>query len=88
MPKLKLANINVHVLHGCALFPYIRFVSVMVTTTAMIVVGANLAIMDQTVANHKLSPNSRLLLTLMKTGKHSLRFFKFCVHMILTTPLF
>ena len=88
MIKLKLPSINVHVLHGCALFPTHRSVNVMVTTLVMIVAGANLVIMDQTVANHKFSLDGQLPLTLMKSGKNSSRFFKFCVHMILTIPYF
>ena len=54
-------------------FPTHRFVNVMVTTLAMIVAGVNLAIMDQTVANHKCFLDNQLPLTLMKNGKNSLR---------------
>ena len=65
-----------------------RFVSVMVTTQAMIAAGANLVTMDQTVANHKFSLDGQLLLTLMKSGKNSLTLFRCCVHKILITLLF
>ena len=69
-------------------FPTHRFVNVMVTTLAMIVAGANLAIMDQTVANHKYFFDDQLPLTLMKNGKNSLRLFECYIHMILATLLF
>ena len=62
-----------------------RFVNVMVTTLAMIVAGANLVIMDQTVANHKFSLDGQLPLTLMKSGKNSLRLFDCYIYMILAT---
>ena len=46
-----------------------RFVSVMVTTRAMIATGVNLAIMDQTVANHRFSLDGQLPPTVMRNGK-------------------
>ena len=70
------------------LFPTHRFVNVMVTTLAMIVAGVNLAIMDQTVANHKYFLDNQLPLTLMKSVKNSLRLFDYYVYMILATLLF
>ena len=60
----------------------------MVTTMAMTVVGANLVIMDQTVANHKFSPDGQLPLTLIKIGKNLLTLFNCYVHVILATVLF
>ena len=60
----------------------------MVTTMAMTVVGANLVILDQTVANHRFSPEGQLPLTLMKTGKNLLTLFNCYVHVILATVLF
>ena len=60
----------------------------MVTTLAMIVAGASLVIMDQTVANHKYFLDGQLPLTLMKSGKNSLRLFDCYVYTILATLLF
>ena len=60
----------------------------MVTTMAMTVVGANLVIMDQTVANHNFSPDGQLPLTLIKTGKNLLTLFNCYVHVILAILLF
>ena len=60
----------------------------MVTTLVMIVAGANLVIMEQTVANHKYFLDDRLPLTLMKSGKNSLRLFNCYIHMILAILLF
>ena len=60
----------------------------MATTQAMIAVGVNLAIMDQTVVNYKFYLESLLLLTLIRTGKSSLESSKCYVHVTLVTLLF
>ena len=73
---------------GAMYFPTHRFVNALVTTLAMIVAGANLVTMDQTVANHKFSLDDQLPLTLMKSGKNLLRLFGCYIYMILATLLF
>ena len=60
----------------------------MATTMAMTVVDVNLVIMDQTVEDHKFSPDGQLPLTLMKTGNNLLTLFDCYVHVILATVLF
>ena len=60
-----------------------RCASVMVTTQAMTAVDVNLVIMDLTVANHKFSLDSQLLLTVMQNGRSLLGFFGCYLHMTL-----
>ena len=59
-----------------------RFVSVKVTTQAMIAVGVHLAITDQTAAYHKFFLEDHLLLILMMIGKILLKSFSRRVLMI------
>ena len=83
------ADINIistTIIHVC-IYLY-RLVSVMVTTRAMTVAGVNLAIMDQTVANHRFSLDGQLPPTLMRNGMSLLKFFKCYAHVILVTLLF
>ena len=53
-----------------------RFVNAMVTTQVMTAADVNLAIMEKIVANHRSSLDRQLPLTLMMSGRSSLRFFE------------
>ena len=61
-----------------------RSVNVMIITRVMTAVGVNLVIMETTVVNHKFSLDHQLLLTLMRIGRSSLRFFVCYLLMTLT----
>ena len=69
------------------LFPTHRAVSAMVTMLAMTAAGVNLATMEIIAANHRFSLDSKLPLTLTKTGRSLLTFLKCYAHVTLTTPL-
>ena len=53
--------------------PHCRSVSVMVTTLVMTAAGVNLAIMETIVVNHRFSLDGQLPLTLMRSGRNSLK---------------